>query len=218
LLLFKESVMEKRVAHNSLFISFEGIDGCGKSTQLLKAARFFRENGFEVVETKEPGGTMIGKHLRSLLLEEGAKIQRSEVLMFMLDRSEHVRQIIVPALEQGKIVLCDRFIDSTLAYQHDYSFEALDSLNEFATGGLKPDLTLYFDIPLEVALHRRRHRSETDKIESRSNLYMETVLARYLKASLRDPQRIKIIPAQQSIDQVTKAMEAQLRGLIASGL
>jgi len=115
LLLFKESVMEKRVAHNSLFISFEGIDGCGKSTQLLKAARFFRENGFEVVETKEPGGTMIGKHLRSLLLEEGAKIQRSEVLMFMLDRSEHVRQIIVPALEQGKIVLCDRFIDSTLA-------------------------------------------------------------------------------------------------------
>jgi len=91
-------------------------------------------------------------------------------------------------------------------------------LNEFATGGLKPDLTLYFDIPLEVALHRRRHRSETDKIESRSNLYMETVLARYLKASLRDPQRIKIIPAQQSIDQVTKAMEAQLRGLIASGL
>ena len=79
------------MANNSLFITFEGIDGCGKSTQLLKAKRFFTQKGYEVLETKEPGGTMIGRHLRALLLEEGAKIQRSEVLMFMLDRSEHVR-------------------------------------------------------------------------------------------------------------------------------
>jgi len=206
----------KRVANNSLFITFEGIDGCGKSTQLLKAKRFFTQKGYEVLETKEPGGTMIGRHLRALLLEEGAKIQRSEVLMFMLDRSEHVRQVIQPALEQGKVVLCDRYIDSTLAYQHDYSFEVLDALNQFATGGLKPDLTFYFDLPLETAINRRRSRIQADQIESRSHAYMENVLARYTKICLKEPHRIKVIPSDRSIEEVTKLMEVHLRGSIAS--
>lgn len=204
------------MAHNSLFITFEGIDGCGKSTQLLKAKRFFTEKGYEVIETKEPGGTMIGRHLRALLLEEGAKIQRSEVLLFMLDRSEHVRQVIQPALEQGKVVLCDRYIDSTMAYQQDFSFEILDSLNQFATGGLKPDLTFYFDLPLQTAINRRRSRIESDQIESRSHAYMENVLARYTKICMREPQRVKVIPAHQSIEEVTRAMEVHLRGFIAS--
>jgi dTMP kinase len=204
------------VARNSLFISFEGIDGCGKSTQLLKAKRFFTQKGYEVVETKEPGGTMIGRHLRALLLEEGAKIQRSEVLMFMLDRSEHVRQVIQPALEEGKVVLCDRYIDSTLAYQHDFSFEILDALNQFATGGLKPDLTFYFDLPLETAIHRRRSRIQADQIESRPHAYMENVLARYTKICFREPNRMKVIPSDRSIEEVTKLMEVHLRGLIAS--
>lgn len=204
------------MASNSLFITFEGIDGCGKSTQLLKAKRFFTENGYDVVETKEPGGTMIGRHLRALLLEEGAKIQRSEVLLFMLDRSEHVRQVIEPALQQGKVVLCDRYIDSTLAYQHDFSFELLDTLNQFATGGLKPDLTFYFDLPLETAISRRRSRPESDQIESRPHSYMENVLARYTKVCLREPQRIKVISAHHPIEEVTKMMEVHLRGSIAS--
>ena len=208
--------MGKKVGHNSLFITFEGIDGCGKSTQLLKAARFFEDLGYEVVQTKEPGGTMIGRHLRSLLLEEGAKNQRSEVLMFMLDRSEHVRQVVIPALEAGKVVLCDRFIDSTLAYQLEYPFEILDTLNHFATGGLKPDLTFYFDIPLETAINRRKNRTHSDQIESRSTEYMENVLARYLKVCIREPNRIKVIPSNHSIDQVTKLMEGYLRGSIES--
>ncbi len=200
----------------SLFITFEGIDGCGKSTQLLKATKIFTELGYEVIQTREPGGTMIGRHLRSLLLEEGAKSSRSEVLLFMLDRSEHMRQVIQPSLEAGKVVLCDRYIDSTLAYQQDYSFDMLDTLNHFATGGRKPDMTLYFDIPLEVALNRQSNRQGPDKIESRSREYMENVLVRYLKIALREPERIKVIAGNQSIEQVTKIMEGHLRGYIAS--
>lgn len=159
---------------------------------------------------------MIGRYLRSLLLEEGAKCSRSEVLMFMLDRSEHLRQVVEPALEQGKVVLCDRFIDSTLAYQLDYPFALLDELNIFATNGLKPDLTFYFDIPLETALNRRKNRLQTDQIESRSKEYMENVLARFLKICMREPDRIKVIPSSQSIEQVTKIMEGHLRGAIES--
>jgi dTMP kinase len=134
----------------------------------------------------------------------------------MLDRSEHVRQVIEPALQQGKVVLCDRYIDSTLAYQHDFSFELLDTLNQFATGGLKPDLTFYFDLPLETAISRRRSRPESDQIESRPHAYMENVLARYTKVCLREPQRIKVISAHHPIEEVTKMMEVHLRGSIAS--
>jgi dTMP kinase len=205
-----------KVPAKPFFISFEGIDGCGKSTQLLKAARFFSDLGYEVVETREPGGTMIGRHLRSLLLEEGAKNQRSELLMFMLDRAEHVRQVILPALQENKVVLCDRFIDSSIAYQSDYSFEQIDWLNNFSTAGLKPDLTFYFDIPLEVALNRRKTRDAIDLIEARSDTYMQNVLARYLKNNLREPQRIKMIPATGSIEDVTEKMKEHLRRLIES--
>ncbi|HZU86740.1 MAG TPA: dTMP kinase, partial [Anaerolineaceae bacterium] len=144
-----------------MFITLEGPEGSGKTCQIGDLAAFLRQQGYEVITTREPGGTPIGDQIRAVLtqLDNTAMHPRTEILLFCAGRAQHVEQLIRPALAEGKIILCDRYADSTLAYQgygHGVALDTLHQLLHFATGGLRPDLTLLLDVPVEQGLQRRR--------------------------------------------------------------
>ena len=144
-------------------ITFEGIDGSGKTTQLQRLGTFLREAGYDVLTTREPGGTPLGRQIRQALLdgESGSVDPLAELLLYAADRAQHVRQLIRPALLAGRIVLCDRFCDATIAYQgygRGFAIDLITQLNQLATDGLTPDLTLLYDLPVEEGLARTRGR------------------------------------------------------------
>src|SRR5262249_1682708 len=146
-------------------ITFEGIDGCGKSTQLRLLEQYLLERGLPVLSTREPGGTELGKKIRSALLDggPGSVEPLAELLLYAADRPDHVRRVILPAVEEGKVVLSDRFFDATTVYQgyaRGFDISLVNKLNTLATGGLNPDLTLLFDLDVEVALKRTRKRGD----------------------------------------------------------
>lgn len=145
--------------HKSMFISFEGIEGCGKTTQINLLEDFLKGEGLEVVRTKEPGGCPIADEIRAILLDikNAAITSKTELLLYAASRAQHVEEVIRPALEAGKIVICDRYADSTEAYQgygRQLDMKLINDLNIIATGGLWPDLTLWLDIPVETGLSR----------------------------------------------------------------
>ncbi len=187
-----------------LFITFEGSDGCGKTTQLEKTASFLKENGFEVVTTREPGALDIGKKIREILLHhKGTVADRCEMFLFLADRAQHVETFIKPALGEGKIVLCDRHTDSTIAYQgygRERDIKLLKDLNEIAVNGLKPDLTLLFDVSTEIA--QKRVGNEKDRMESLGTNFFKKVRNGYLELQKENPNRIKLINANNSIENV----------------
>ncbi len=198
----------------SLFITFEGIDGSGKTTMLNRLAAYLKSQSHDCLSTLEPGGSALGQNLRQILLND-SKLKPSchaEALLFAADRAVHIEQIIKPALAKGQIVLCDRFIDSTLAYQGggrglDMAF--LEQLNNFATANLKPDITFYFDLPLNIA--RQRQNAVLDKMEQEAAAFFDRVLATYRQLAMADSQRIKTIDASQDQDQVFAALLAHLK-------
>ena len=147
-----------------MFVTFEGVEGAGKSTALAAVAAHYAACGVDLVCTREPGGSALGRTLRSLLLDvKSSMVSEAELFLFLADRAQHVAEVIRPALARGALVLCDRFTDSTLAYQgfaRGLSLETLTTLNAAATGGLEPDLTLLFDLPVEEGLARVRKRKE----------------------------------------------------------
>lgn len=187
-----------------LFITFEGTDGCGKTTQLNKIKEFLTQHGIETVDTREPGSSDIGQKIRNILLHhEGIVADRCEIFLFLADRSQHVETFIKPYLEAGKTVLCDRYIDSTIAYQgygRGQNIKLLKELNNIAINNLKPDLTLLYDISAEAA--QKRLGEEKDRMESAGIEFHKKVRNGYLKLLEENSDRIKLIDADKSIEEV----------------
>ncbi|MDT7542664.1 MAG: dTMP kinase [Acidobacteriota bacterium] len=193
----------------SAFITFEGIDGCGKSTQLRLLASLLRMRNIEVVATREPGGTPLGQKLRDALLEaEGQVDPLAELLLYAADRAQHVRALVRPALASGHIVLSDRYADATVAYQgagRGFEPQTILEIVALATGGLKPDLTLLFDLPVaeaqERASHRIRNGRPGDRIDSEDEAFHARVREAYLQIAAADPARVRIVNASDSIEE-----------------
>lgn len=199
-----------------LFITFEGADGCGKTTQLNMLSEYLTEKGFDVVVTREPGAKGLGEKLREILLNyEGVVSDRCEAFLFLADRAQHVDVIVKPAVALGKIVLCDRHTDSTVAYQgygRGQDIDRINLLNNIATDGMKPDLTFVFDIDVETS--QQRVGSEKDRMESAGMDFHNRVRQGYLKLAENEPNRIKVIDAKKSIpnihDEVVEIIESFL--------
>lgn len=187
-----------------LFITFEGADGSGKTTQLNNIKNFLEEKGFDVVVTREPGSLELGKKIRNILLHyDGVVADRCEIFLFLADRAQHVETFIKPAIDEGKIVLCDRHTDSTIAYQgygRNQDIELLKKLNEIAVNGLRPDLTMLFDVSTETA--QERVGSEKDRMESAGIEFHRKVRQGYLELYKENLDRIKLINANNSIETV----------------
>lgn len=187
-----------------LFITFEGPDGCGKTTQMKLLAEYFTKNGKEVVLTREPGGKGLGEKVREILLNyDGEVSDRCESFLFLADRAQNIDIIVNPAVKQGKIVLCDRHIDSTVAYQgygRGLDIERINMLNSLATNGKKPDLTFVFDVDVETSM--KRVGKEKDRMESAGVEFHNRVRQGYLELAKQEPQRIKVIDATKSIEEI----------------
>jgi dTMP kinase len=190
------------------FITLEGIDGAGKSTHIRGIADFLRGKGREIVVTREPGGTPLGEQLRAVLLSQVMSIDTETLLMFAA-RREHIARVIEPGLAEGRWVISDRFTDATYAYQGSGGGMAKDriaALEHWVQAGLKPDLTLVFDVPVEVAL-ARLSRQRADRFESENRGYFERVRAGYLERAAADPGRVRVVDGQRPVDEVKKLVE-----------
>jgi dTMP kinase len=192
------------------FISFEGIDGAGKSTQHAWLVDRLRAQGRQVVATREPGGTPLGEKLRSLLLSEPMHLETEALLMFAA-RREHLVQVIEPALARGDWVVCDRFVDASFAYQgggRGLEWAKLERLAEWVLGSLRPDLTLIFDAPVAVAQQRLHAASNSpDRFEQEQAEFFERVRAAYLRIARENPLRVRVIDATRSMDSINKELE-----------
>jgi dTMP kinase len=180
-----------------LFVAFEGGEGVGKSTQIAAAAEWLRELGHEVVETREPGGTPLGTELRRLLLDPAGHVTpRAEALLYAADRAQHVESVIRPALDAGRIVLTDRYVDSTLAYQGaGRGLDDTRSVTGWATGGLLPELTVLLDLDPSVGLRRAGARATPDRLEAASLAFHQSVRAGFLALAAQAPERYAVIDA-----------------------
>ena len=201
-----------------LFITFEGPDGSGKTTQISRAASWLENQGYNVVCTREPGGTKASEKIRELVLDADLAISpKTETLLYLAARADHIKQLIAPALLAGKIVLCDRFSDSTLVYQGSGRGLALNDLivlNDFATGNLHPDMTILLDgEPAELAV-RRRDRGVSDRFELEGLDFQVKIRNAFLALAAREPERIHVIDALQSVEAVTEQIAEQLRLLL----
>lgn len=192
------------------FITFEGIDGSGKSTQLRLIAGDLRVLGFNVLTTLQPGGTPLGRRLREAFLETEENVHpMAELLLFAADRAQHVNFLIKPALAEGRIVISDRYADATEAYQgagRGFDEKIISQVIKLATDGLKPDLTLFFDIPIEKAILRTNSRTDNETIKNRMDKetteFYDRVRKSYLKIAEKEPKRFRVIDASGSIEEV----------------
>lgn len=190
--------------NQGLFITFEGADGCGKTTQMNLLKDYLIQNGYEVVLTREPGAKGLGEQLREILLNyDGEVADRCESFLFLADRAQNIETIVIPSIKQGKIVLCDRHIDSTVAYQgygRGLDLDEINYLNNIATGGIKPDLTYVFDVDVETSA--KRVGDEKDRMESAGKEFFNRVRNGYLELAQKEPKRIKVIDSTRSIEEV----------------
>ena len=189
-----------------LFITFEGADGCGKTTQIELLDKYLRAAGRDTLLTREPGSRGLGEKLREILLNyDGEVSPTAESFLFLADRAQHVDCIIKPALKEGKIVLCDRHTDSTVAYQgygRELDITQINYLNNIATGGLKPDLTIIFDIDVETSL--ARVGKNKDRMESAGVEFFNRVRHGYLDIARKEPDRVKVIDSSDTIENIHK--------------
>lgn len=206
------------------FISFEGIEGTGKTTQARLLADYLSDRGFAVVVTEEPGGTPIGLRIREVLLKiEHTEMQGvTELLLYNADRCQHIHELILPSLLDGLILITDRFSDSTLAYQgfgRAIDTNTISTLDRIATGGLKPDLTLLLDIDASAGLRRNRGANKVDRLEREDLAFHEKVRAGFLELARREPGRIKVIDASGGIEEirtnVTEAVRSHFHDLFS---
>lgn len=192
------------------FITFEGIDGAGKSTHLTWFAERLRAGGRDVVVTREPGGTVLGERLRELLLHEPMNLETETLLMFAA-RREHLDKLIVPSLREGRWVLSDRFTDATFAYQgggRGLDLAKVAALEQWVHPGLQPDLTILFDVPVAVAAARLTHASSAaDRFERETTLFFERVRAVYEERARRFPRRIRRVDADRGLEDIRKELE-----------
>lgn len=187
-----------------LFITFEGGDGCGKTTQIKLLDEYLRNKGYKTLLTREPGSKGLGIKLREILLNYDGEVSPvCESFLFLADRAQHVDCIIKPALEEGVIVLCDRHTDSTVAYQgygRGLDLEQIYQLNKIATSGLKPDLTVVLDVDVETS--QKRVGSEKDRMESAGVEFFERVRQGFLEIAKQEPDRVKVVDSTQSIEKI----------------
>ena len=196
-----------------LFITFEGVDGAGKSTQLDFAVNYLRDRKIDLVQTREPGGTILSEQLRDMVLKSTTPLDSdTEVLLMFAARKEHITRVIRPALESGAIVVCDRFTDATFAYQGGGSGvdpSRIETLEHWVQGTLQPDLTLFFDLPVDVAQKRLSYR-EKDRFESEALEFHERVRQAYLDRAKKEPARIKVIDSSRSKNQIKVLVQKEL--------
>ena len=195
-----------------MFITLEGPDGSGKSSQVPVLAEAIRQAGYDLVVTREPGGTEIGDQVRQIImdLKNTGMFPHTEILLFQASRAQLVREVIRPNLEAGKVVLCDRYADATLAYQgygHETDLLELRRVVEYATGGLKPDLTLYLDIDVEKGLRRKGKGDEWNRLDAYEVEFHERARAGYLELIAQEPDRWVVIDAGQSVKQVQEDLK-----------
>ncbi len=195
------------------FITFEGSEGSGKSTQSKLLSRYLKRRGFKVVYLREPGGTAVSEKIRKILLDHknDSMTPMAETLLYMAARAQVVNGIIKPALEKGRIVICDRFLDSTIAYQGyglGVDIKFIKCVGEFATAGIKPGLTIFLSLPLKDGLKHREHTK--DRIEKRSLGYHSRVLKGYFKLASHEPKRIKIVKVEKDKNKT----QSQIRRLV----
>ena len=197
-----------------MFITFEGIDGCGKSTQSKLLSEHLEKAGYEVIYTREPGGTRLAERLRDILLDPGNKISAlSELFLYEASRAEHVSRIILPAIRSKKIVVCDRFFDATVAYQgygRGLDLKMIDALNHFASSGITPDLTILLDIPASEGLKRAKALKKSDRMEKEAISFYEKVRKGYIAIAGKFPKRVKIV---RNADAVEKT-QSVIRGIV----
>ena len=196
--------------HNTRFITFEGMDGAGKSTQIARTADWLRAHGHAVLLTREPGGTPLGESLRALLLHQAMHPDTEALLMFAA-RREHLAQVIEPALERGEWVLCDRFTDASFAYQgggRGLDITRLEALESWVQRGLQPGLTLLFDLPCEVAAQRlAAGGGDPDRFEREQSDFFNRVRAAYLARAKADPRRMQVLDAARTPEEVSIQLE-----------
>lgn len=200
------------------FITLEGIEGAGKTTQLNLTRAYLEAMGKRVLITREPGGTPLGEDIRTLLLTQRpqAMAKDTELLLVFAARAEHIHQVIHPALAAGCWVLCDRFTDATYAYQgggRGIPAARIATLEDWVQGGLHPDLILVFDLPVEQGLQRIRQRSQTDRFENEQRIFFERVRQVYLERAANNPHRYRIIDATRSLREVGAEVQRTLRVL-----
>ena len=193
-----------------LFITFEGGEGCGKSTQIATLKARLEAMGKTVVQTREPGGTALGESVRNLLQYDDAgqgMSPEAELLLFAASRAQHVRELIAPAIAQGQIVLCDRFLDSTTVYQgvaRAIDSKKVDTINQFAIGDTKPDLTILIDLPPEIGLARVHARSDgqLDRMEKEAIEFFQAVRQGYLDLAKSEPKRFLVLDGSQTVEEL----------------
>lgn len=202
------------------FITFEGVEGSGKTTQMAILGHSLEARGFPVVRTREPGGTKIGDAIRSLILDSKNQIMdaKTEFLLYLASRAQHLKEVILPALAGGKIVLCDRFADATYAYQgygRGLSKREIDLIGRFVTGGLQPDLTLLLDIDVKKGLARLKGREEINRLDQEALQFHEAVREGYLHLAKRNPRRIRVIRTDASVEEIAKKIKEAVDAVLS---
>ncbi|HLD94864.1 MAG TPA: dTMP kinase [Anaerolineales bacterium] len=202
-----------------MFITLEGPEGSGKTSQLPGLAEFLRQQGYDLIATREPGGTSIGDQIRRVLfdLDNKGMNPRSEILLFQASRAQLVEEVIRPALEARKVVLCDRYVDSTLAYQgygHKVDMQALREIVNFATGGLKPDLTIFLDVPVDEGLNRRNKGGDWNRLDDYDKEFHRRVYDGYQKLIAAEPGRWVVVNAARTPEEVA----GELRSVVLERL
>lgn len=202
------------------FISLEGGEGVGKSTNLATIEELLRNRGIDLCATREPGGTVLGEAIRELLLNDGscAPLPKAELLLIFAARAQHIEAVIEPALQAGKWVLCDRFTDATYAYQgyaRSLPLDMIAALEVLVQGGLKPDLTVLLDLPPAVGLERASQRAQLDRFEQESQAFFERVRQGYLDRAQDDPKRWLIVDAAQPLPRVQADLSSSLNEWLA---
>ena len=191
-----------------IFITFEGPDGSGKSTQVNLLLEYLRSRGYDVVHTREPGGTSLAEFLRDVLLKTDTKISPiTELMLYTAARTQHTTEFIKPAIAEGKIVLCERYIDATVAYQgygRKLNLKLISKLNKIATDGLKPDLTILLDFPVESGLKRIKKSRVEDRFEREKISFHRRVRKGYLSLAKSEPERIKVVSSSGSVENTHK--------------
>lgn len=207
--------------HKGKFITLEGVEGVGKTTNLHFIANHLEKAGKEIVITREPGGTPIAERIRGLLLDHNDETlcNEAELLLMFAARAQHLKNVILPALEEGKWVLCDRFTDATYAYQgggRDFEMQDIAWIENFVQHGLSPDKTVLLDLSVEIGLKRAASRSELDRFESEKQAFFESVRNVYLDRAAAEPNRFYVVDASQSLEKVQQNIAMHLDDLLAN--
>jgi len=200
-----------------MFITLEGSEGAGKTTQLEAISKFLHKRGIAHIQTREPGGTAIGENLRSLLLNYDMHMD-TELLMMFAARAEHVQTVIRPALHSGKWVLCDRFTDASYAYQgggRGMDWQRIATLEHWVQGDLHPDLCFVLDLPVDIGLQRAKGRGALDRFEKEQQAFFERVRQTYLERAKAAPERYRVIDASQTIDNIKQVISTEISLLLA---